>query len=384
MQNLGINRLVLPLLGTKVEKDISDYFRLGNTRGNFITLFIKFLDNLYSETMAILKPCEIDFSNPPIKSEMLVSINNVPVGTQGNLLGITGGEGTGKSHYAGSLIAGTIRQVEKIDTLGTNIQQNKDNKAVLLYDTEQSEVQLYKNVSSILKRGKSDVMPAYFKAYCLTSMSRKERLQAIVHSMDKFYYQFNGIQMVVIDGIADLVRCANDEAESIGMIDELYRLAGIYKTCIVCVLHFIPNGLKLRGHLGSELQRKAAAILSIEREGETPVSVVKALKVRDGSPLDVPLVQFEWSKELQMHVFIGEKPKEEKEKRKETELLNVARFIFGKQRRCSYVDLCAQVQAVLDVKERTAKSYIKFMRDREIILTDPSQPNCFIMGNFKL
>jgi hypothetical protein len=38
--------------------------------------------------------------------------------------------------------------------------------------------------------------------------------------------------MVVIDGIADLVRCANDEAESVSVIDELYRLAGIYKTCI--------------------------------------------------------------------------------------------------------------------------------------------------------
>jgi hypothetical protein len=70
-------------------------------------------------------------------------------------------------------------------------------------------------------------------------MSRKERMQAIVQSMDKFHYQFGGIQMVVIDGIADLVRCANDEAESIGVIDELYRLAGIYKTCIVCVLHSV-------------------------------------------------------------------------------------------------------------------------------------------------
>jgi archaellum biogenesis ATPase FlaH len=384
MQNLGVKRLLLPLSGTKEDKDISNYFKSGNTRENFTTLFIEFLDNLYSETMAILKPCEIDFSNPPIKSEMLISINDVPLGTQGNLLGITGGEGTGKSNYAGNLIAGTIRQSEKVDTLGTNIQQNRDNKAVLLYDTEQSEVQLYKNISSILKRGKSDVMPAYFKAYCLTSMSRKERLQAIVHSMDKFYYQFGGIQMVVIDGIADLVRCANDEAESVGMIDELYRLAGIYKTCIVCVLHFIPNGLKLRGHLGSELQRKAAAILSIEREGDTSVSVVKALKVRDGSPLDVPLVQFEWSKELQMHVFIGEKPKEEKERRKETELSNVAKSIFSRQRHCTYVYLCEQVQAIFDVKERTAKSYIKFMQDREIILKDPAQPNYFIIGNFKL
>jgi archaellum biogenesis ATPase FlaH len=333
--------------------------------------------------MAILKPCEIDFTSPPIKSEMLVSINGVPVGTQGNLLGITGGEGTGKSNYAGSLIAGTVRQSEKVDTLGATVQPNRDSRAVLLYDTEQSEVQLYKNISNILRRGKLDVMPVYFKAYCLTGMSRKERLQAIVHSMDKFYYQFGGIQMVVIDGVADLVRCANDEAESVGMIDELYRLAGIYRTCIVCVLHFIPNGLKLRGHLGSELQRKAAAILSIEREGETPVSVVKALKVRDGSPLDVPMIQFEWSKELQMHVFVGEKPKEEKEKRKKTELSNVAKLIFSRQRHCTYENLCEQIKTALDVKERTAKSYIRFMRDREIILKDPSQPDYFIIGNFK-
>jgi archaellum biogenesis ATPase FlaH len=381
LRNLGVKRLLLPLPGTKEEKDISDYFKSGNTRENFISLFIDFLDNLYSETMAILKPCEIDFSNPPIQSEMLVSINDVPLGTQGNLLGITGGEGTGKSNYVGSLIAGTIRKSEKVDTLGATIQQNKDNKAVLLYDTEQSEVQLYKNISGILKRGKSSVMPAYFKAYCLTSMSRKERLQAIVHSMDKFYYQFNGIQMVVIDGIADLVRCANDEAESINMIDELYRLAGIYKTCIICVLHFIPNGMKLRGHLGSELQRKAAAILSIEHDGDTQVSVVKALKVRDGSPLDVPLIQFAWDKELQMHTFVGEKPKEEKDKRKEEELTNVAKTIFSEQRYCTYVELCEQIQSILDVKERAAKNYIKFMRDRKIVLKDPLKINYFIVGH---
>jgi hypothetical protein len=131
------------------------------------------------------------------------------------------------------------------------------------------------------------------------------------------------------------VRCVNDEAESIGVIDELYRLAGIYKTCIICVLHFIPNGMKLRGHLGSELQRKAAAILSIEKDDDPSISVVKVLKVREGSPLDVPLIQFSWDKEQSMHVFVGEKPKEEKEKRKETELAGVARTVFSKQRYCT-------------------------------------------------
>ncbi|MDR0573838.1 MAG: toprim domain-containing protein [Tannerella sp.] len=354
LSDLGVKRLVLPLAGTKQEKDISDYFRLGNTRENFITLFIEFLDAIYSETMAILKPCEIDFNNPPIMAEMTVSINGVPLGTQGNLFGITGGEGTGKSNYVGSLIAGCIRQSDGIDTLGATVQINKDDKAVLLYDTEQSEVQLYKNISGILKRGKADAMPAYFKAYCLTGMSRKERMQAIIQSMDRFYYQFNGIHLVVIDGIADLVRCANDEAESVSVIDELYRLAGIYKTCIVCVLHFVPNGMKLRCHLGSELQRKAAGILSIEKDEEPQISVVKALKVRDGSPLDVPLIQFAWDRGKAMHVYLGEKTKEEKEKRKETELTGVARSIFGKQKFCTYADLCEQIQFILDVSSRPA------------------------------
>jgi hypothetical protein len=143
LAGLSVKRLVLPLAGTKQEKDISDYFKLGNSCENFTQIFIDFLDNLYSETMAILKPCEIDFNNPPVASEMLISINDVPLGTQGNLFGITGGEGTGKSNYVGSLIAGTIRQTDMVDTLGTTILQNNDGKALLLYDTEQSETQLY-------------------------------------------------------------------------------------------------------------------------------------------------------------------------------------------------------------------------------------------------
>jgi hypothetical protein len=129
------------------------------------------------------------------------------------------------------------------------------------------------------------------------------------------------------------------------------------------------------------LQRKAAAILSIERDDDPQVSVVKALKVRDGSPLDVPLVQFSWDKEKEMHAYIGEKPKEEKEKRKETELAGVAKTVFSKSRFCTYVDLCEQIQTILDVKERTAKSYIRFMRDKGIILKDAANQGYFIIGN---
>ena len=109
-------------------------------------------------------------------------------------------------------------------------------------------------------------------------------------------------------------------------------------------------------------------------------SVVKALKVRDGSPLDVPLMLFAWDKKAGMHTYRGEKPREEKEKRKERELVGVARDIFGRQTHFTYIDLCEQLQQVLDVKERTAKSYIRFMREREIIIKDPVNQSYFMIG----
>lgn len=388
LKNYGVKRLLLPLAGTKVEKDISDFFRLRNSREDLIKLFLDYLDTIYSETMSALKSCEVDFNNPPPVAQMVVSVNDVPLGTQGNILCITGGEGTGKSNYVTALIAGAIGQSEKnkdkvMDTLGVSVCENSKRKAILFYDTEQSEVQTYKNITNLLRRCGRETMPEYLKAYCLTGMSRKERLQAIIQSMDKFHYHFRGIHMVVIDGIADLIKGANDETESIAVVEELYRLAGIYNTCIVTILHFIPSGLKLRGHLGSELQRKAAAILSIEKDTDPSVSVVKALKVRDGSPLDVPIMQFAWDKDAGMHVYLGEKPKEEKEKRKEDELVAVARDIFGRQDFITYVDLAEQIQAILDVKERTAKSYIKFMREKEIIRKDPSNQSYYIIGNLK-
>ena len=42
LEEFGIRRLLLPLPGTKEEKDISDYFKAGNTREDFLKLFIEF------------------------------------------------------------------------------------------------------------------------------------------------------------------------------------------------------------------------------------------------------------------------------------------------------------------------------------------------------
>ena len=277
--------LSLSLQGTKTEKDISDFFALGKTAKDLTSLLTDKLSSIYTHTIMMLQSCEIDYENPPDASKSIVAVNGVPLGTQDNLLCITGGEGTGKSNYVAAILTGTLgtERLPAERTLGLEMTPNPNGLAVLHYDTEQSEAQLHKNLGKTLQRASLKNVPKFYHSLYLASLSRKDRLKLIRESMDLFYHKHGGIHLVVIDGIADLIRSANDETESIAIVDELYRLAGIYNTCIICVLHFVPNGIKLRGHIGSELQRKAAGILSIEKDDNPEYSVVKALKVRDGS-----------------------------------------------------------------------------------------------------
>ena len=368
--------LTLPLQGNKSEKDVSDYFALGNGSEDLKALLSDIFTQMYAQTMMILQSCEIDYDNPPDASKSVVAVNGVPLGTQDNLFCITGGEGTGKSNYIAAILAGTLG-TERLDaeqTLGLEVTPNPKGLAVLHYDTEQSEAQLHKNLGKTLRRASLTSVPDFYHSLYLASLSRKDRLKLIRESMDLFHHKHGGIHLVVIDGIADLIRSANDETESIAIVDELYRLAGIYNTCIICVLHFVPNGIKLRGHIGSELQRKAAGILSIEKDENPEYSVVKALKVRDGSPLDVPMTLFGWDKALDMHVYRGEKSKEDKDKRKSNELHAVIRGAFCSATRLSYQQLCEILMRELDIKDRTAKKYIAYMKEQGILIQD-SQGN---------
>ena len=364
--------LTLPLSGTKTEKDISDFFALGNGAKELKELLAKMFTDLYSQTMMMLRSCEIDYDNPPDISKSVVAVNGVPLGTQDNLFCITGGEGTGKSNYVGAILAGALGNerlpIEK--TLGLEITANPKGLAVLHYDTEQSEAQLHKNLGKTLHRASLTAVPKFYHSLYLASLSRKDRLKLIRESMDLFHHKHGGIHLVVIDGIADLIRSANDETESIAIVDELYRLAGIYNTCIICVLHFVPNGIKLRGHIGSELQRKAAGILSIEKDDNPEYSVVKALKVRDGSPLDVPMMLFGWDKAEDMHVHRGEKSKEDKERRKTDELIGVVREAFRKNLKLTYQELCEVLMCEMEIKDRTAKKYIAYMKEQRILAQD--------------
>ena len=217
------------------------FFALGKTEKDLTSLLTDKLLSIYIHTILMLKSCEIDYDDLPNVSKSIVAVNGVLLSTQDNLFCITGGEGTDKSNYVAAILAGTLgtdRQPAE-RTLGLEIIPNPNGLAVLHDDTEQSEAQLHKNLGKTLQRASLKTVPEFYHSLYLVSLSRKNRLKLIRESMDLFHHKHGGIHLVVIDGIADLIRSTNDETESIAIVDELYRLAGIYNTCIICVLHYL-------------------------------------------------------------------------------------------------------------------------------------------------
>jgi hypothetical protein len=377
LKEFKVKALALPLPGTKDAKDISDFFAGGGTAEQLMRLFKSLLDVLYADTLSLLRSFEVTLDKPPRQPTAIVSIDDTTIGSTGNIMALTGPEGSGKSNYLGGLLAGTLATTTPpaFDTLGTQICPNHNGRAVLLYDTEQSEAQLFQNLKSIASRAKSAGLPSWFKAYALVGMERKDRLQSILQSMDRLYYEHNGIHLVVIDGIADLLDGVNDEERAVGLIDELYRLAGIYQTCIVCVLHLSPSGYKLRGHLGSEMSRKASGILSIEKDSNTPFSVVKVLKVREGSPLNVPLLMIGWDDEAGHHTLKDTKPGANRDAgRRRDELRSAAEGIFERESSLGYREVLQALSDALGVKDRQAKVYLSQMQKHNIISKSGESP----------
>ncbi len=371
-EKYDLKRIDLPLSGTKLEKDISDYFALGHTQADFQQLVNQALESVFAQIEEDLENCETDFDHPPEKSKVIISTQGVPLGSADNLMCVTGYAGCGKSSFVNALLAGALivqPSDAKIDTLGYDVAPNTKRKAVVVFDTEQTPSQLYENGLRTLRRAGLENKPSFFRSIYLTALERKKRLKFIRQTLDYLHNKYGGVHLVVIDGVADLVLSVNAETECVEEVEALTRLANRYHTCIVCVVHFIPNGFKLRGHLGSELQRKCSGIVSIEKEefSDSDASVSKAIKVRDGNPLEAPMYRYVWDKPLGMHVLQGQKSEEEKDQRKREELTRAARKILSSVPAKSYKDLTEDFAREFDVTPSIAKEYIKYLYERKIL-----------------
>lgn len=288
------------------------------------------------------------------------------ISTAGNITLFTGQQKTGKSAINAAILAGGIApEGIPIDTLGLNIVYNKANKAVLHFDTEQTEYDHYKFCKGVYNRAERNYDLSYFKSFHILDYSKAERFTFIEKSTENYAKKCGGIFIIIIDGIGDLIDTM-DLKECELVIDNIRKLGKKYNCPIITILHQNPGTTKERGHMGSELLRKAESVMEIQREGTISKLIGKSFR----NCGEIPEVQFEYNTEKGYHTLVEiitqqskreakERAKELNSKKKKLELYNEFDSIFKDRKPMKNADICRKYMEIEACSTSTANRRIR-------------------------
>jgi len=240
-----------------------------------------------------------NLAKPPPPAEPVYTIKEVVVSTPGNLTVINAAVKTGKSAVIGAFLASAMKEDKRADTLGVE-SSNPKGLALIHLDTEQSIEDHWAGVERALKRaGRSDA-PSWLGSFSLAGLSAATNQATLKYIVGKSAERFGGIHSILIDGVADLVTDVNNTAECDPFVASLHGLAIQYRCPIVNVIHFNPGTEKTRGHLGSQLERKAESNLTLVKKGD--MTEVFSLKQRRRPIPRGSGPRFKYSQAAGMHV----------------------------------------------------------------------------------
>lgn len=253
-----------------------------------------------------LEALRYDPEQPPPPDEVCLTLLDQPVAARGNLTVIQAKQKAGKTGVITSDLAAAIRGSYQAqgDTLGFAWRGDATG-AILHLDTEQSPADHHACVERARKRaGVTDTNRLH--SYQLVTFKIRERMEVLRRKL-KQLASMGKIDCVIVDGLADLLPSVNDEEHASDLVAELMRLSQEYDCAIIGVIHENPgtNEGKTRGHLGSELQRKAFANIRIDKDPETNVSTIYGTEMRKGSIPKTQGLCFAWDNEQGMHVTLG-------------------------------------------------------------------------------
>ena len=188
-----------------------------------------------------------------------------PCFPRGELVAITGKAKSGKTFVTSMLMSCCARS----DVLSFS-RQPEPQMRVLWYDTEQSE----ESTQDILRHriipmvGPENYHANLFDIFNVRSTSWKQRMGLLEQAVGHYRPD-----MVIVDGIRDLVDDINDGVLAQEIVERLMRLASKTACCIVCVLHQNKSEAdrNMRGSIGTELTNKAFEVYQCEmiEESET-------------------------------------------------------------------------------------------------------------------
>lgn len=302
----------------------------------------------------------------PSQPEPRFWITGKPVCTPGNLTNLIAQAKAGKTAFLASMIAAAIcaeRGAAERDTLG--ISAAAPGKRVLVhFDTEQSPYDHDQLVRRALRRAGSDTSPQWLWSYALAGFSADE-LKTALRLVLTDATEAGGVFAVIIDGTADLVTDVNDPGECNPFVAELHELAIRYACPIINVVHENPgqDSGKMRGHLGSQLERKAESNLRLRKE--EGVTVVFSERMRGAPILEADGPRFQWSDDEGMHVSC-----ECARSTRADELREIAEEVIGTAS-LRYTELVSGIVTARGGSKKTAERRFSEMKKAGVIIQQP-------------
>jgi hypothetical protein len=309
----------------------------------------------------------ISATKPFVSSIPVLKINNISISTEGNITVLSGDSKSGKSALCNVIIAGAICPIgQNYDSFNNIVvEPNFQNKAVLHFDTEQSKQQHYKSMSkAILKRVDIDTEPAFYYSYNIRELDLLKYMTFCKDIFEATFMKHGGIHLAVIDGAADFIKSVNDEEDSNNIVKFFEQLAINYKTSIILIIHFNPKSEKQRGHLGSQLQRKAESVLAIKKLNG--ISFIEPQLLRNGSNADIPNIQFSFDESKGYHTNCGIFKQISKEDEEKNSLITIAKSIFSDSPIRNNLAV-ENLATNLKIAKRTAELRLKRMVDLNIV-----------------
>lgn len=293
-----------------------------------------------------------DWNNEPELTESLITLNQTKVLSRGNISLLTAQAGKGKSNVCATIWSATTGFFG--DMLGFSVPKLN----ILFIDTEMSNRDSWiTRKRALLRAGINKGDPVPEKLYW-------HNIRAIPTIEQKTEYFFQEIDsgkydLVILDGAGDLVSNVNDPEECNNLVSRLCAVVHKRNIGALVTLHTNPNDAsnKARGHLGSELWRKAESNLIIESlDSETRRITTEFSLGKNRSGSDQLSQCFCWSDEQAMHISCGEP--EETSKPQTTHKRNCVLNLMG-NKSWTYSELTDLIITKMQVSERTAKRYIK-------------------------
>lgn len=319
-------------------------------------------EDAFSDTdfLALRTSRRFDINNPPPELEPILSLGDHILCTGGNLSVIQGGAKSCKTAVLESIMASTMPLLIHYtgDTLGFS-SSNPDNLAVIHIDTEQSAVDHFNVIKRALDRAKIEKPPKWFSSYYLTGEDPSVCCRFLDQEIEQAVAACGGVLMILLDGIADLCVDPNDAHEAFALVRHLHALAIEHNCAIVSVLHENPGSDygKTRGHLGSQLERKAETPLRLKKQAATGIVTMWADRARH---CFIPLSEgycFAYDEDKKMHLSCGDAKRVKEDSQfkkfsKEVKNLELGAASF------KYTELCERIVSKMGVKQPTAKKRV--------------------------